>query len=178
MPLFRPAPDRTLNLPLDRLRASVLAGGDIAGAAPVPGVQFHADPQARIAGRWTSPRARLLEVDTTVDTPGDWFALHIDLPLADLSGVAFLGFVARTAAARAMVTRACLRSGLPEGGFTDTFFDRHILSQPGEGDHVDLLAPDRRPDLPQSAPWREFILFLPPVQDIRWALHDLRLFVP
>jgi len=140
-----------------------------------PGVVLRIDPAARIGLTWSSPRARLLELRTTVTTPGDWLGLHVALPPLDLGGVAWFGFVARSAAATALVARACLRSGLPEGGFSDAFFDRHLLSQPGETDHADVMAPDRRPDLPARAPWRDFVLFLPSTHDIAWALHDLRL---
>ena len=166
-----------LNGQLAALRAAALP--EVALTAPLPhGLAFHVDPDAGMTGRWQSPRGRLLELTTTPKAPGKWLGLHLTLPLTDLSGLTWIGIAARSAAGSAMAVRVCLRSGRAEGGFHDEFFDRQILSQPAESDHVDLLAPDRRPNLPQKAPWREIILFLPPDRGITWALHDLRLFLP
>ena len=89
-------------------------------------------------------------------TPGRWLGLHLALALPDLAAVGWLGFAARSAATPAMTLRACLRSGLAAGGFFDTFFDKHILSQSAETDHLDMIAPAHQPDLPLCAPWREF----------------------
>lgn len=176
-PLSAPQPDRVGTL--GQLRDLVLpeTALDLGGPAELcPGLVLRADPAARIAASWSSPRGRLLELATRVEAPGDWLGLHLTLGLSDLTGLAWLGFAARTGAGQALVARACLRSGLADGGFHDTFFDRDLLSQAAILDHQDMIAPDQRPDLPQQAPWREFILFLPPTQDIDWALHDLRLF--
>lgn len=168
--------NRGMNAPLAALRAAVIAVRPIGPGALAPGIDLRIDPGAQIAGHWSSPRGRLLELRTEVTRPGDWLGLHLALPPLDLAGVAWLGLALRSAGGAALVVRACLRSGLAEGGFRDDFFDRHILSQPGETDHVDMMAPDRRPGLPLQAPWRECVLFLPPAHSIVWALHDLRLF--
>jgi len=170
------ARDTQMNAPLTALRAAVIAQRPVGTGALAPGVDLRIDPDARISGQWSSPRGRLLELRTEVAQPGDWLGLHLALPPLDLTGVVWLGLAVRSAGAPALVVRACLRSGLPGGGFRDDFLDRHILSQPAETDHVDLLAPDRRPGLPPRAPWREMVLFLPPAQSVTWALHDLRLF--
>lgn len=170
---------RALNAPLDALRDAVLPEAPLAfplAAALPEGLALHADPAARMTGRWQSPRGRLLELETRPEAPGGWLALHLALPLTDLAGPGWIGLAVRSAAAEALAIRVALRSGLAEGGFLDSFFDRQILSQPAESDHVDLMAPDRRPDLPETAPWRELVLFLPPDRGIGWALHDLRLF--
>lgn len=168
--------DEALNAPLVALRAGVRPATPLDDRPLAPGLGFRRDPAARMTGQWQSPRGRLLELETAVEHPGDWLGLHLALPLPDLAGIAWLGFALRLAAGRAQVARACLRSGRPEGGFHDQFFDRHILAQSAVTDHHDLLAPDQWPDLPQRAPWREFILFLPPERGIALALHDLRLF--
>ena len=165
------------NAALVALHAAVLAPAAVSEAPLVPGLGFHLDPEAAMTGHWHSPRGRLLELETAVTTPGRWLGLHLALALPDLAGICWLGFAARSAAGRGIAVRVCLRSGLARGGFQDTFFDKHILSQPGETDHLDMIAPDRLPDLPPHAPWREFILFLPPDESLRWALHELRLFV-
>lgn len=168
--------DEALNAPLTVLRSAVHPVKSLDEQPLAPGLGFRIDPAARMTGRWQSPRGRLLELETEVEQPGDWLGLHLALPLLDLTGLGWFGFVARVAAGRAQVLRACLRSGLPGGGFHDLFFDRHILAQSAVTDHHDLIAPDHWPDLPRHALWREFVLFLPPERGIALSLHDLRLF--
>jgi len=167
-----------LNLPLNSLRGADLIGGALGDVTPLtPGLFLRRDPAGAIDGTWCSPARRLLELETRVAQAGDWLGLHLSLPLDDLAGIGWIGLVVRSAADQSLILRPCLRSGLAAGGFHDQFFPRHVLSQPGETDHHDLIAPDRLPDLPIRAPWRELILFLPPAHSIRWALHDLRVFV-
>ena len=143
-----------------------------------PGLMLRLDPQARATGHWSSPEGRLLELHLRISAPGAWFGLHLALPedLPPLTKVRWIGLAARSGATRAAAIRVCLRSGLAEGGFRDTFFPLHLLSQGRLGDHHDLLAPAQHPDLPATAPWRELVLFLPPAEDLDWALHDLRVF--
>lgn len=141
----------------------------------VPGAFLRRDAAGQISGHWHSPQGRLLEVAAEITVPGQWFALHLELDLPDLTGISWLGFVARSTASPTAAIRACLRSGT-KGGYHDCFFDRHILAQSRESDHQDLIAPARHADLPAQAPWREFILFLPPTRAFHWALHDLRVF--
>jgi hypothetical protein len=146
-----------------------------------PGVALHRDPDAGLTGTWSSPAGRLIEMQTQVARPGAWFGLHIRLPaeVADLERVRWIGIVARTSSLRVMAIRVGLRSGLPRmagGGFQDSFLPRHILCQPRQSDHHDLLCPADLPDLPQQAPWRELVLFLPPAAPVDWVLHDLRIF--
>jgi len=162
--------------PLDGLRQADGLSGPLNDVPLVKGLIFRIDPAARITGQWSSPRGRLIELRSEVAQPGAWFGLHVTLALPDLRRVAWLGFVARTASLDAIGIRPCLRSGLPGGGFHDAFFDRHILAHAAETDHHDIMDPARQPGLPPQAPWREFILFLPPRQGITWSLHDLRLF--
>jgi hypothetical protein len=174
-------PDARLDAPFDSLRALAGAEGPLfeggrAETPLAPGLSLNADPEAGIIGIWRSPRGRLLEIEATPKAPGAWFALHLVLPLPDLAGIGWLGFVARSSSDRAVAVLPCLRSGLATGGFHDCFFDRHILSRGQQTDHHDLIAPEWRPDLPVRAPWRELILFLPPTEPLHWALHDLRVF--
>jgi hypothetical protein len=95
----------------------------------------------------------------------------------DLEGVAFLGFACRSVAREEVLVRACLRSGAPEteAGFSDYFFPRHLLSVPEPLSHVDALHLPTCLDVPEQAPWRELVLFLP-IEGFVWHLHDLRLF--
>lgn len=177
-PLPQPLP-RALDTACDALR-----GGDL---PPVPlfgpgaqenrlpgGLLLHAAPELRAAGQWSSPAGRFCALDIRIEVPGRWLALHLPLPEPDLAGVRWLMLAVRTSAAEASVIRPCLRSGTP-GGFRDDFLPRAILAQPRESDHHDILAPDRLPDLPLEAPWRELILFLPSATGTQLVLHDLRL---
>lgn len=167
-----------LDAVLQGLYGADLKGGALQDVTPLSaGIALHRDPQAAIEGTWHSPPARLVELQTQVERPGEWLGLHIALPLYDLRGVRWIGVVARTAAGQSLTSRICLRSGTGAGGFQDQFFPTHLLSQPSQTDHHDLIAPDHLPDLPQQASWREVILFLPPAHDIHWVLHDLRVFV-
>lgn len=146
---------------------------------PLPGgLLLDADPEGRIAGRWSSPAGRLLEIETRVEVAGRWLGLHLPLPPLDLDGALWIVLALRTSAAAAAAIRPCLRSGLPPdtgGGFRDDFFPRAALAQPRESDHLDRIAPDHLPDLPRHAPWRELVLFLPPATPLHLALHELRL---
>lgn len=163
-----PRPD-----PLVALRDQSLAVRPFGPGNLVEGLWWHLDPAMDITGTWSSPMGRMIELDTTLTTPGGWCALHLRLSI-NPAVCAYIGFVARTAAAHAMVTRACLRSG-GEGGFHDQFFARDILSQPGQSDHIDMLVPAHCPDMPRDADWHELVLFLPANRSLTWALHDLRL---
>lgn len=182
------APDPLAPLALDQSLWPLREKVDPAGTEPLfaqgssvglcPGVTLHLDPGADLTGTWSSPAGRLIEMHTAVTRPGAWFGLHIGLPAeaADLGPRRWIGIVARTSALRAMAIRVALRSGLETGGgFQDSFLPRHILSQPRQSDHHDILCPADLPDLPSRAPWREVVLFLPPATPVDWVLHDLRI---
>lgn len=140
-----------------------------------PGVFLRADPALKVGGRFRSPAGRLLELDVTTSGNGHWIGLHIAFPAQDISDFAFMGFSCRHAAPEQQMIRPCLRSGT-ETGFSDCFFNKHILAVPEPLNHVDALHLETSRTIPQTAPWRELILFLPQ-QDFRWHLHDLRLFL-
>lgn len=141
----------------------------------LPGLILHADPALQISGQWRSPRGRLLELDVKTGGTGAWIGLHLALDAADLSGCGWLGFACRLAAPEEIMIQPCLRSGTPDG-FTDCFFDKHILAVPELRNHLDALHPATNRHIPETAPWRELILFLPR-QDFRLYLHDLRPFL-
>lgn len=160
----------------DALRASH-AGGEVTLPRTdfVPGISLHADPGLQMSGHWSSPTGRLLELDIRMSGQGDWIGLHLALEAPDLAAVGWIGFACRSAAPSEIMIRPCLRSG-GETGFTDTFFGKHLLAVPEPHDHIDALHPATTRSIPEAAPWRELILFLPR-QDFRWHLHDLRLFL-
>lgn len=164
-----------LNAPLTALTALNGAGGMLADALPVPGLHLSVDPQAQTQISWSSPAGRLIDLTSTVTKPGRWCALRLTLDLPDLGGIAGLGLWLRSAADTALVTRACLRSGTDDG-HVDCYFEREILSHAATSDHHAVMMMDRTPDLPIKAPWREFLLLLPPYRSANLALHALRLF--
>jgi len=166
-----PAPPRPD--PLGLLRDQDIAPRAFGPGEVVPGLWWHLDPDMQASGTWSSPPARMLEVEAVLTTPGAFCALHLSLDI-NPAACAYFGLVARTAADRAMVSRVCLRSGT-EDGFHDQFFARDILSQPGQSDHIDMLVPAHCPDMSRDATWHELVLFLPSRQSLSWALHDLRL---
>jgi len=102
-------------------------------------------------------------------------ALHLRLATTDLSGLDWLGITCRSAARGHAMVRPCLRSGLAKG-FTDSFFDRHLLSAETPRNFTDALHVPTRRDIPEQAPWRELVLFLPEAGCV-WHLHDLRIFM-
>jgi hypothetical protein len=164
-----------LNAPLTALTAMTGASGGANNALPAAGLQLVSDPAAVMDLQWSSPRGRLLELSTTVTTPGKWLLLRLTLDLPDLTDCAGLGFWLRSAADPALVMQALLRSGTPDGHI-DCVFDRDILSHAASSDHSALMLTDRTPDLPRQAPWRMFELLLPPWRPVTLAIDALRVF--
>jgi len=140
------------------------------------GITLHADPRLQLSGRYTSPAGRFLDLNTTAPGSGDWLGLHLSLSQLDLTQANYLGWVCRAAAPSSWMLRACLRSGLTEGGFVDCFFDKHLLTTARPHNHMDLLYLDSQPYLPLQAPWRELVLFLP-LQSCQLSLLKLHPFV-
>lgn len=141
----------------------------------LPGLSLHADPALHVSGQWCSPAGRLLELDLRMNGRGAWIGLHVALHTPDFADYGWLGFTYRGTAPQEVLIHPCLRSGT-QSGFSDCFFDKHILATPETGNHVDALHLPTRHEIPETAPWRELVLFLPR-QDFQWQLHDLRLFL-
>lgn len=161
---------------LEMLRASTASGEIVPEAEIVPGVRFVPDPDAGMRGRFSSPPGRLLEIEISHERPARWCGLHIRLDMGDLSGLGILGLAARFAAPHALAIAPCLRSGT-DTGFLDCFFQKQVAALPRPLMHLDALETDgRHVGLPQSAPWREMVLFLP-TSSFRLDLHDLRIFL-
>lgn len=139
-----------------------------------PGIKLHADPALNIVGKYTSPEGRLLEFDFLITGSGNWIGLHVALPPLRLEELGILGFFAHVAAPESIVVNACLRSGTPTG-FVDCFFDKHVLCHSKARAHFDALIPNGRDSLPNTAPWRELVLFLP-TKSFQLSLLDLRFF--
>ncbi|NSY39539.1 hypothetical protein [Leisingera sp. ANG59] len=140
-----------------------------------PGVFLNADPALQLAGSYSSPAGYFLDLSAAPAGSGSWFGLHVVLQLPPLQGIAYLGFACRLASPEPQTLRASLRSGTHDGGFSDCFFDKHILASERAHSHLDALYLDCCPDLPLSAPWRELVLFLP-CRDFDLNLMHLHLF--
>jgi len=145
-----------------------------------PGFFLDADPKIGVSGSYRSISHRLMELDVQVQAPGDWLALHLALPPLALQDLTYIGLACRLSAPEPLMLRACLRSGLhsslPQDGFIDCFFDRHILTTKQPHSHLDMLYLDACSELPFDAPWRELVLFLP-CQSFRLNLMHLHPFV-
>lgn len=167
--------DGQLNHALAVLRSSTREGELADHVHFLPGLDLRADAALGLAGQYRSTEGRCLDLEARPTGQGSWCALHLGLPARDLQGFGVLGFALRGAAPQMQLIRACLRSGT-KAGFTDCFFDKHVLLHPEESSHVDALAIRHHKRLPQEAPWRELILFLP-TRAFDLSLIDLRVFL-
>ena len=168
--------DGPANRTLAAMRAKTSEGALASGVTFSRGLRLHADPALELTGQYRSPPGQLLDLEArTGPDPGDWLALHLALRLDDLSAMGVVGFATRMAAPETLVVRACVRSGT-DTGFTDCFFDKHLLVHAHETSHVDALHVGKRADLPLRAPWRDVILFLP-TRAFQLSLIDMRVFV-
>ena len=158
---------------LNSLRTGSESGEIAENTRFAPGIALHADPDLGVGGAWRSPAGRLLELEVATQGSGQWIGLHIRLA-PEAAGIAFVGFACRSAAPREIMVRPCLRSATGDG-FADHFFPRHILAVPEALTHVDALHLPTTSAVPETAPWRELVLFLPR-ESFTWHLHDLRLF--
>lgn len=151
------------------------AEGNIASLSEAcPGLALHSDAGLTISGHWQSPAGRLLELDVAIDGHGDWLGLHVALGLDDLTALDWVGLTCRVAAPAEIMIRPCLRSGQTDG-FTDSFFPRHILAVAEPRNHVDTLHIPTSRAIPETAPWRELVLFLPR-ESFSLHLQDLKIF--
>lgn len=169
-------PAAGINHTLEQLRAQEWAASELLPDGEIAaGLRFGLDPEAVFEGRFSSPRGRLLDIEGEMLRPARWFGLHIPLDALDLSEQAVVGVALRLTAPRPAVIRACLRSGR-SAGFSDCFFQKAIItSGPEVALHLDVLDIARY-DIPDEAPWREIVLFLP-TRSFSLSIRDLRIFV-
>jgi len=167
--------DGQANQTLEVLRREHRTGALGQDVTILPGLELHADPELNLTGTWTSAENEVLEFDAAVQGLGGWVGLHLSVPAQSLAPNAIVGFAARIRAPEIFVARACLRSGR-EGGFTDCFFDKHLLFSPDEANHVDVLQVAQRDTVPEKALLRDLILFLP-TENFRMSFVDWRVFV-
>lgn len=169
-------PEGQANHALSVLHRQTCAGDLTSRVDFVPGVFLNSDPALALSGQWRAPEERLLELDAqTNGTAGGWMGLHIVMPASDLRQKALLGFATRIAAPESVLIRACLRSG-QEGGFVDSFFNKHLLFTSEAALHLDAMELTQRDDVPAQALWREVVFFLPP-RSFKLSFLDLRLFL-
>lgn len=172
-------PDAQVNALLSQLRtASDLEGEIGSGTTDLKaGIKLHPDPALQMAGHWSSPEGRIVELRTEPSQQGDWFGLHVPLAAGDLSRHGMIGFACRAAADELLLSRVCIRSGTEVGGgYQDFFFDKHLITELDPGLHLDATLIHGQRDLPVWAPWREMVLFLP-TAPMTMSIVDLRVFI-
>lgn len=169
-------PDAQANHALAVLRGLDFEGDLQASQPLVPGIFFtwDSDSDLRVTGR--SQPGRLLDASFTVARPGPWLSLHVSLGPVDLTRAQTIGFICKSSSAYATTFQPCLRSGRAEGGFTDNFFRKRVLTHGQTSLHLDALLLEADPDVPRTAAWRELLLFFRP-ETSRIDLQDLRLFI-
>ncbi|MDJ0820332.1 MAG: hypothetical protein QNJ09_00810 [Paracoccaceae bacterium] len=167
--------DGQANQTLTLLRHEQRSGELASDVRFLPGLDLHADPALGLTGHWRTNESEVLSFEATAEGVGGWVGLHLSLPVETMRGRGVVGFAARIRAPEILTTRACLRSGRADG-FVDCFFDKHLLFMPEEASHVDALQISQRDTIPEEAPWRELILFLP-AESFRLSLLDWRVFV-
>jgi len=169
-------PDVQINQLIQLLRTEKPTGKIPCEHPIIPGVRFSFDPAARFKGQLQNHPDSLLSFKIDKIEGSDWFALHISLGDIDLSAYDVIGFVCKSDAPNAMIYRACLRSG-SEAGFSDCFFDKHIVAHSETSTHLDVIDIAQKSTLPKQAEWRDFILFLPADRPLALNLRDLRFFI-
>jgi len=169
-------PDAEANQIIRVLAAQNPTGGIPCEEPVAPGVQFSFDPNASFKGSLQDAEDAVLSFKVEQIEGSGWFALHVSLGGIDLTPYDVIGFVCKSDAPSALAIKACLRSG-SEAGFSDCFFDKHIVAYGKTSTHLDAIDISQRPDLPQQADWRDFVLFFPHDKPLQVTLRDLRFFI-
>lgn len=168
-------PAEHANASLTQLRAQTGEGPVVSGARLVPGLWFDLDPEAGgVEARYAASGDALLSLRCSVERPGRWFTLNVDLGAGDLAQYRLVGFAARSRAPRSLTLRACLRS-FRSGRFEDTFFPQYLVSFAEDSSHSDVLWLADHPALGQPADWRTLILFFDSA-GFEFTLTDLCVF--
>lgn len=136
---------------------------------------FVIDPEGQIKGNFETGNGNVLKLSYRIIRPVRWVGLHIAAGNFDLQGRSIAGLICKSHADHAVTSRACIRSGY-EGGFTDIFLPKHIVSYAEPSTHIDLLQVEKETDLPKKADWRELVIFLP-VADTNITISELKFFV-
>lgn len=142
----------------------------------VPGIFIASDPEGKVRIRGKTQPGTVVELNIDVARPGRWLALHVALGPADLTEKQVAGLICKVSSPYATTLEPCLRSGLPDGGFVDSFFRKRVLAHSEASLYLDVLLPGPANNLPRTATWREIVLFLRP-ETSRIVLHDMRLFI-
>ncbi len=151
-------PDSHLAQTLAALRGLEFAGQAGDQQHLVPGVFFSLDPQAKNTVDVVSRPGELLDIRLTVERPGRWLSLNLGVGPADLTGCKIVGFACKCDAKVATTFRICLRSG-HAGGHHDAFFPKIISADPQTALHLDILDISTQTGIPETAPWRELVIF-------------------
>lgn len=169
-------PDANINQMVRLLQAEAPLGPIEVDKPIVPGISFSFDPDAELSGRLKAADGAVLSFAIEEIKNSGWLALHISMGGFDLASYGVIGFVCKTQAPNAIALRACIRSGT-EAGFVDCFFDKHLVGYSEPSTHLDAMDVSIQKTLPAQAPWRDFVLFLPPDRPTDLTLLDLRFFI-
>jgi len=173
---IRLGPDAEANQ-IIRMMSAEQPTGAIPCEEPITlGVRFSYDANAAFQGHLRADENAVLSFKVDQIEGSGWFALHISLGGIDLSPYAVIGFVCKSEAPSAVAFKACIRSG-SEAGFSDCFFDKHVVAYGEASTHLDVIDIAQTPALPTQADWRDFVLFFPPDKPIEIILRDLRFFI-
>ena len=104
----------------------------------------------------------LLQMRLEPSQPGLWCTLNIDLGNQEPGDTALLGVAVRSRAPQSTTARVAVRSFMPGGGHTDTFFSDYLVSSAEECTHRNVLWLARQPELLAKADWRTLMVFLDP----------------
>lgn len=167
--------DGRANHAISTLRLTNRTGDLVHNVTFIPGLTLHIAHDLEVSGRWRSEEGVALDLEATLLGDNGWAALHIAMPFESTVPYGMLGFAARTQASTATESRICLRSGV-ESGFEDTFFEQNLVFLPQETSHLGVLEFHNYTSVPQRAPWRDLIVFLP-AHSFSLRLIDFRIFL-
>lgn len=173
---IRLGPDANANQILRVLQAENPTGDIVCDTPITPGVLFSFDPAGTLKGSLLEDADAILSFRIESLKDSHWLALHVSLGGFDLDGFGVIGFICKSDAPSAVAMKTCIRSGT-EAGFVDCFFDKQVVSYSQTSTHLDAMDVEGRKNLPAQAPWRDFVLFLPPDRPVEATLRDLRFFI-
>jgi len=164
------------NVSLQSLRKGGVTGAISSGERIAPGVWIDMDIEQGAAETYVETGGTaLLKARLKPSAPGRWCTLNIDLGDQVPGDTALLGIAVRSRAPQSTTARVAVRSFMPGGGHTDSYFPDYLVSFAEESTHCDVLWLAHQPELQAQANWRTLMIFLDPAGfDIQFP--DIRLF--
>lgn len=170
-------PDAQVRWQIASMKQMQASGRLEKNSEPVPNVVFDVDSEANVAVKYSSSKDNIIKIDSRVGSgqrPA-WIALHFKIGTVELGHAAAIGFVCRSRAPRATLTKPCLRSGT-SSGFVDNFFPKMMVSFAKESTHIDVIDIAANSNIPRDKTWHEFILFFEKIS-FETDILDMRFFI-